>query len=96
MANAWLRSLRKTELIELAEHIGLKNYDGLRKDLEATLDEYLTENSDRFAADPKLSPFYTQPARTRGLGSPIKREAPELKIAKRRQIKVPDEVVGSM
>lgn len=26
MANAWLRSLRKTELIDLAEHIGLKKY----------------------------------------------------------------------
>ncbi|KAL8288869.1 hypothetical protein RB597_000788 [Gaeumannomyces tritici] len=96
MANAWLRSLRKAELIDLAEYIGLKNYDGLRKDLEATLDEYLADNSDRFAADPRLSPFYTQPTRTRGLGSPVKREAPDLlKITKRRQTKVPEEVVAA-
>ncbi|KAL8376439.1 hypothetical protein RB595_007501 [Gaeumannomyces hyphopodioides] len=95
MANAWLRSLRKAELIDLAEYIGLKNYDGLRKDLEATLDEYLADNSDRFATDPRLSPFYTQPTRTRGLGSPVKKEAPELKITKRRQTKVPEEVVAA-
>ncbi|KAH8842253.1 hypothetical protein MCOR27_002281 [Pyricularia oryzae] len=81
-SNAWLRAQRKSELIGIAEHVGLKNYDGLKKDLELTLDEHLAANSDRYSSDPKLAPYFQ--SRNRTIGSPIKKDVPEFKIPKRR------------
>lgn len=75
MSNSWLVRQRKTDLVELAQHAGLENFESLKKsELELALDEYLTQNSPRFASDPKVAPFYS--SRTRAVGSPIKRELP--------------------
>lgn len=60
----------------------LRSYDGLKKDLELTLDEHLAANSDRYSSDPKLAPYFQ--SRNRSIGSPIKKDAPEFKIPKRR------------
>lgn len=94
-SNAWLRAQRKSELIGIAEHVGLKNYDGLKKDLELTLDEHLASNSDQYLNDPLLAPYFQ--SRNRGIGSPIKRDAPEFKIPKRRlPSKTDSEIVAAI
>ncbi len=59
------------------------SYDGLRKgDLEVSLDEYLSEKAPQFSSDPKFAPYYA--SRAKAIGSPIKKEAPELRLIKKR------------
>lgn len=93
-ANSWLRGQRKSDLTELAQHTGLKNYESFKKtELELALDEYLTENSTQFASDPAVAPFYS--SRSKTMGSPIKKdsEAPSerLRIPRRRATKAPED-----
>ncbi|KAL1835278.1 hypothetical protein VTK73DRAFT_5842 [Phialemonium thermophilum] len=89
--NSWLQRQRKSDLVEIAQNIGLQEYENLKKsELEAQLDDYLSENSARFSSDSKLSGYYT--SRARMAGSPVKKEAPELKVSKRRQTKAPEEL----
>ncbi|KAI6090498.1 hypothetical protein F4821DRAFT_19387 [Hypoxylon rubiginosum] len=97
-ANSWLQRQRKTDLTELAQHTGLKNYEALKKpELELALDEYLAENSSTFSSDPKLANYYSSRART--VGSPVKRDAivdnpgERLKVARRRVTKAAEEVI---
>ncbi|OTA95035.1 hypothetical protein M434DRAFT_231019 [Hypoxylon sp. CO27-5] len=96
-ANSWLQRQRKTDLTELAQHTGLKNYESLKKpELELALDEYLAENANTFSSDPKLANYYSSRART--AGSPVKRDAVDgavekLKVAKRRATKAVEEIV---
>ncbi|KAI0386866.1 hypothetical protein F5Y04DRAFT_73195 [Hypomontagnella monticulosa] len=94
-ANSWLQRQRKTDLTELAQHTGLKNFESLKKpELELALDEYLAENSSVFSADPKLANYYSSRART--VGSPVKKDADveRLKVTKRRATKAPEEFVA--
>ncbi|KAI1331799.1 hypothetical protein F5Y16DRAFT_244051 [Xylariaceae sp. FL0255] len=95
-ANSWLQRQRKTDLTELAQHVGLTNYDSLKKaELELALDEYLAENSNVWSSDPKLQNYYASRART--IGSPIKRDSEgaveKLKITKRRATKAVEDLV---
>ncbi|KAK3377886.1 cytochrome P450 [Podospora didyma] len=53
-----------------------------KTDLELQLDEFLSENATQFENEPKLAPYFN--TRARIAGSPVKREAPELKVSKRR------------
>ncbi|KAK0635798.1 hypothetical protein B0T17DRAFT_485333 [Bombardia bombarda] len=72
-ANSWLVRQRKSDLVELAQTVGLTNIDDLRKiDLELQLNEYLSDHSAQFQSNPKFAPYYTSRART--AGSPVKRE----------------------
>ncbi|KAI8633810.1 hypothetical protein F5Y19DRAFT_253475 [Xylariaceae sp. FL1651] len=96
-ANSWLQRQRKTDLTELAQHTGLKNYDSLKKvELELALDEYLAENATTFQSDPKLANYYASRART--IGSPVKRDADgpaeRLKAARRRATKAAEEILA--
>ncbi|KAK1760548.1 hypothetical protein QBC47DRAFT_456279 [Echria macrotheca] len=85
-ANSWLVRQRKSDLIELAEKVGLKDYEDYKKnDLELQLDEFISENATRLQSDPKLAPYFS--SRARNAGSPVKKEAPELKVSKRRATK---------
>ncbi|CAN8105759.1 unnamed protein product [Discula destructiva] len=73
--NSFLRGQRKSDLLELAETVGLKNTDGLKKnDLEVALDDYLTENQS-YSLNPKAAPFYQ--SRARATGSPLKKDMGE-------------------
>ncbi|KAI1820496.1 hypothetical protein F4861DRAFT_58352 [Xylaria intraflava] len=97
-ANSWLQRQRKSDLAELAQHTGLKNYDSLKKiELEVALDEYLAKNSDKFRSDPKLASYYA--SRTRVIGSPVKKDVDgpveKLKSARRRVTKAAEEIVAS-
>ncbi|KAI2602086.1 hypothetical protein GGR54DRAFT_554545 [Hypoxylon sp. NC1633] len=97
-ANSWLQRQRKTDLTELAQYTGLKNYESLKKpELELALDEYLAENSSTFSSDSKLANYYSSRART--VGSPVKKDADgpieKLKVAKRRATKVAEEVIAT-
>ncbi|KAI1133437.1 hypothetical protein F5Y10DRAFT_260319 [Nemania abortiva] len=96
-ANSWLQRQRKTDLADLAQYTGLKNYDALKKvELELALDEFLAENTATFQSDPKLANYYASRART--IGSPIKKDVDgpvdKPKIARRRVTKAPEEFVA--
>ncbi|EFX01124.1 hypothetical protein CMQ_6066 [Grosmannia clavigera kw1407] len=83
---SWLRAQKKSELVDIAETIGLKNVASLKKaDLESSIDEYLTENVSRLSSDPKLAPYYN--TRGKSGSSPIKREPVEPKVSRRRMTK---------
>ncbi len=71
----------------------MSSIDNLKKsELESTLDEYLSENSAQYSADPKFQPYFASRART--IGSPVKKESAEgLKVSKRRT-KTADDVVA--
>ncbi|KAK1828400.1 hypothetical protein QBC39DRAFT_265299 [Podospora conica] len=89
-ANSWLARQRKSDLVELAQTVGLKDFDDLRKsELELRLDEFIAERSSQFQSDPKFTSYFSSRART--AGSPVKREAPELKVSRRRTIKALEE-----
>lgn len=95
-ANSWLQRQRKTDLTELAQYTGLKNYDSLKKvELELALDEFLAENTAIFQSDPKLANYYASRART--IGSPIKKDvdAPieKPKVSRRRVTKLAEEIL---
>ncbi|KAK6839786.1 hypothetical protein PG990_011395 [Apiospora arundinis] len=90
-ANSWLQRQRKAELVELAQHSGLTNFESFKKaELELALDEYLAENTTQFVADPKFAPYYS--SRNRAAGSPIKRDTDDkLRVSKRRLTKAIEE-----
>jgi hypothetical protein len=95
-ANSWLQRQRKTDLTELAQHTGLKNYENFKKpELELALDEYLAENSSQFSADPNLAPYFS--SRAKAVGSPVKKDVDgaveKLKVVKRRATKATEEIV---
>lgn len=92
--NSWLQRQRKSDLVEIAQNVGLKDVDGLRKsDLEGQLDDFLAEHAGRFSTDSKLSGYYN--SRARMAGSPVKKEAPELKVSKRRATKAAEEILDT-
>ncbi|KAI9873541.1 MAG: hypothetical protein M1830_000297 [Pleopsidium flavum] len=67
-AASWLQKQRKSELMILAEKVGLRNFDNLRKsDLEVALDEHMRANHTRLAKHPDLIPFYMRVAPTTSL-----------------------------
>ncbi|CAK7202559.1 hypothetical protein SEUCBS139899_005283 [Sporothrix eucalyptigena] len=87
---SWLRAQKKSDLVDIAETVGLKNVATLKKsDLESALDEYLTENASHLSSDQRLAPYFN--IRSKTIGSPVKREASastsEVKVPKRRQTK---------
>ncbi|CAG8949829.1 hypothetical protein HYFRA_00004154 [Hymenoscyphus fraxineus] len=71
--SSWLQKMRKAELIDLCDHVDFKDYEGMRKtEVEVALDEYLTENADKYSGDSRLDPYYN----TKRKGhSPVKRES---------------------
>ncbi|CAH0026476.1 unnamed protein product [Clonostachys rhizophaga] len=74
--NNWLRTQLKKDLLELAKKLGLKNIKDLKKpELEASLDEYLTENASRLSGKTELQGYYNSHYNSRSRGSPLKREA---------------------
>ncbi|KAI5462571.1 hypothetical protein BGZ63DRAFT_384214 [Mariannaea sp. PMI_226] len=88
----WLHNQRKGDLVELAEKVGLENYEAFKKlELASALDTFLAENEARFVSNPDLTGYFN--SRSRALGSPVKREirkdeddAP-LKVPRRRPVK---------
>lgn len=70
------------------------SYDDLLKaELEQKLDDYLSQNSARFANDATLTPYWN--SRARITGSPIKKEIVDgLKVARRRATRVAEEIVA--
>jgi hypothetical protein len=68
--------------------------DGYKKDdLGMALDNYLTENSSRFLANPDLAGYFN--SRSKAQGSPVKREMVReevLKVVRRRPSKAVEEV----
>ncbi|OAA59087.1 hypothetical protein SPI_06289 [Niveomyces insectorum RCEF 264] len=92
---SWLRAQKKSDLVDIAETVGLKNVASLKKsDLETSLDEYLTDNASQWSSNAKLSPYFN--IRSRSAGSPVKKElsgsgsatsTSDVKVPKRRQTK---------
>lgn len=77
----------------------LYSIEGQRKiDLEVSLDDFLAENADKLANEPKVAPYYN--SRAKAAGSPTKRDAPKLdikeglKVAKRRATRTAQDVLG--
>lgn len=66
-----------------------------KSELEVALDEYLTENSSSFSADPKVAPYY---GRAKAVGSPVKKDVDgpleKLKVPRRRATKVAEEIIN--
>ncbi|KAK3903130.1 hypothetical protein C8A05DRAFT_43572 [Staphylotrichum tortipilum] len=100
--NSWLARQRKSDLVELAEGVGLKNYEGMRKsELELALDEHLSDNAPRYQADPRFQDYFK--SRARAGGSPVKKESAtaaaaqvtEVKVSRRRTIKPVEEPVAA-
>ncbi|CAP73904.1 uncharacterized protein PODANS_2_12580 [Podospora anserina S mat+] len=99
--NGWLSRQRKSDLVDLADAIGLTNYEKLLKsDLEQAIDEFVSASPARFQAHPKLKGYFS--SRARSENSPVKREFPSVTldatvtktVAKRRQtLPVKEEVV---
>ncbi|POR34625.1 Cytochrome P450, partial [Tolypocladium paradoxum] len=99
--NSWLKAQRKSDLVELADNVGLRNYENLKKsELEAALDEFIAEHTTRFANRPDLTGYFN--SRSKALGSPVKRERESLKdeadktlkVAKRRVTKAVEELTS--
>jgi hypothetical protein len=97
--NSWLRAQRKTDLVEVADNVGLKNYDGLKKvELEAALDDFLAENTERLSGRSELQGYYN--SRSKALGSPVKRETVKdeadkaLKVVKKRASKATEDIAA--
>ncbi|KAK2874992.1 hypothetical protein FQN49_001873 [Arthroderma sp. PD_2] len=74
VALPYLRALRKSDLVVLAELSKMKDFADLKKtELEVALDDHLSANRSSLSHEQKLSDYYkrlSQPPR----GSPIKRE----------------------
>ncbi|KAK2593304.1 hypothetical protein QQS21_008986 [Conoideocrella luteorostrata] len=99
--NSWLRTQLKPELLKLADSVGLKNYEDLKKsDLQAALDEFISEHSSRLQNRADLASYFS--SRSKALGSPVKKEKDSikddvekpLKVAKRRVIKAVEELTS--
>lgn len=76
------------------------SYDGLKKtEIEVGLDGYLSENATQFSEEQRLAPFY----KTRGRGSPVKKEITSLssdidstaKSVKRRITRAAEELLAT-
>ncbi|KAG5913474.1 hypothetical protein E4U42_001124 [Claviceps africana] len=84
--NSWLRAQRKHELVELADSLGLTNYESFKKsELEVALDDFIAENSARFADRPDLASYFN--SRSKALGSPVKKEKESVKEDAERPLK---------
>lgn len=71
--NSWLRAQRKSDLVELADAVGLKNYESLKKgELEATLDAFIAEHAARLAACPDLAGYFASRSRAARGASPVR------------------------
>ncbi|CAD6444419.1 5082ac3b-f10c-4c5c-89f2-38f7ac1c1739 [Sclerotinia trifoliorum] len=67
----WIKAQRKGDLMELADSIGLKYIDGIKKtELELALEDYLVENESQLANETRLIPYYNR----RSGASPVKKE----------------------
>ncbi|KAI9649462.1 hypothetical protein NHQ30_002038 [Ciborinia camelliae] len=67
----WIKAQRKGDLMELADSIGLKYVDGIKKtELEIALEVYLVENESQLSNDTRLIPYYNR----RSGASPVKKE----------------------
>ncbi|KAK3956951.1 hypothetical protein QBC32DRAFT_34 [Pseudoneurospora amorphoporcata] len=70
--NSWLARQRKSDLVELAREVGVTGLDGLKKnDIEQQLDNFLSQNANRFSSDSRFTSYFNSRARQ----SPIKRES---------------------
>ncbi|PQE05844.1 cupin -type protein [Rutstroemia sp. NJR-2017a BVV2] len=94
----WIKAQRKAELMELADSIGLRYYDGVKKtELEVALEDYLVENASRLGTDTRLQPYYHR----RSAGSPVKKEPSSIlsdidsKRSLRRRTKLMEEIFRS-
>ncbi|TWU71297.1 hypothetical protein ED733_002097 [Metarhizium rileyi] len=99
--NAWLRAQRKFDLVQIADNVGLQNYEGLKKsELEVALDDFIAEHSSRLANRSDLTPYFN--SRSKALGSPVKKEKESSKhenekpltVAKRRVTKAIEELTS--
>jgi hypothetical protein len=97
----YLRSLRKSDLVLLAEISDLKGFEDYKKvELEAALDEHLRANTSIFSADKRLADYYRRLAQLPRVVSPIKLKTEPAasgdeakKLSRRRQTnKVKDDV----
>ncbi|KAL2139642.1 hypothetical protein VTI28DRAFT_4890 [Corynascus sepedonium] len=92
--NGWLARQRKSDLVDIAQTLGLKDYENYKKtELELVIDEHLSDNATRYQADPRFQDYFK--SRARAGGSPIKKEAlaaPDLKVSRRRAPKPVEEV----
>ncbi|KFA77598.1 hypothetical protein S40288_08405 [Stachybotrys chartarum IBT 40288] len=100
--NSWLRNQRKSDLVEIAETIGLTDYEALKKtELENALDEYISENATRLSSNPELSGYFNgRRSRTHG-ASPVKKELATkeetaLKSVRRRATKAAEEIATTI
>ncbi|KAF4121061.1 hypothetical protein GMORB2_2547 [Geosmithia morbida] len=98
--NSWLRGQRKSDLVEIAENVGLQSYENLKKaELEVALDEYLAEHTTRFSSRSELFGYYN--SRSKALGSPVKKEGAvkdeaekAVKVARRKASKAAEEIAN--
>ncbi|KAF4595341.1 cupin -type protein [Ophiocordyceps camponoti-floridani] len=69
---SWLNRQRKSELLELAESLGMTDVDGLKKtELEVAIDEFIPRHAVALAGRSDLAGYFA--SRSRALGSPVKR-----------------------
>ncbi|KAI0892190.1 hypothetical protein F4806DRAFT_248334 [Annulohypoxylon nitens] len=92
-ANTWLQRQRKSDLVEIAQQYGLKNFESLKKsELELALDDYLGANEQVFSLDPKLHSYYQNRYQKR-IVSPVNDDVPERpKTVRRRATKAAEEI----
>ncbi|XDG04352.1 hypothetical protein ABKA04_003967 [Annulohypoxylon sp. FPYF3050] len=92
-ANTWLQRQRKSDLVEIAQQYGLKNFESLKKsELELALDDYLGANEQVFSLDPKLHSYYQNRYQKR-IVSPANDDVPERpKTVRRRATKAAEEI----
>ncbi|MCJ1474524.1 hypothetical protein MMC13_003182 [Lambiella insularis] len=58
-ASTWLHGQRKVELLAIADKVGLKDYDSLKKpELEAALDDHMRANQTALSKDSSLQAFF--------------------------------------
>ncbi|RCI08226.1 hypothetical protein L249_6324 [Ophiocordyceps polyrhachis-furcata BCC 54312] len=72
--NSWLKAQRKSELVELADSVGMTEYDRLKKsELEIALDEFIPRHASSLASRSDLAGYFA--SRSKALASsPVKRE----------------------
>ncbi|KAL9104285.1 MAG: hypothetical protein Q9163_000726 [Psora crenata] len=55
----WLQRQRKSDLTEIAQHVGLQSYERMKKsELEVAVEDFLRSNASRYENDPTTAPFY--------------------------------------
>ncbi|PFH55580.1 hypothetical protein XA68_17997 [Ophiocordyceps unilateralis] len=71
-ANSWLKAQRKSDLVELADRVGMTEFDRLKKtELELALDDFIPRHAASLSARSDLAGYFA--SRSRALGSPLKR-----------------------